>query len=127
MKTKLFSSDGIDFSHARREPDSVYFPDENTHEEIKFLFVTLRSTQHGEGISEGAVDIKNLPYFADLSALASDAQGNLLSVDDVRLPVLMFTKPCFHHRSSITLSRLSMGCAVWRLTLSPATNLYSHA
>lgn len=126
MKTKLFSSDGIDCSHARREPDSVYFPDENTHDEIKFLFMTLRSTQNGQGISEGVVDIRNLPYSADFGALASDAQGNLLSVDDVRLNVLMFACTLFSPIFFNVFSRLSMGCVVWRLTLSPVTNLYSH-
>lgn len=85
MKTKLFSSDGIDRSHARREPDSVYFPDEHTHDEIKFLFTTLRSLRNDKGTSEVAIDIRNLPYSVDLSVLVSDAQGNLLSLDDVSL------------------------------------------
>ena len=85
MKTRLFSDDGIDSSHARREQESVYFPEGSTLDEIKFLFKTLESTQNAKGTNEGVVDIRNLPYSSDLSILTSDTQGNLLSLDDVSL------------------------------------------
>lgn len=80
MKSRLFSDDGIDASHARREPDSIYFPDENTQSEIKLLFTTLKSAQN-ESENGVSVNISELPFSADLAMLA---QGNLLSIDDVR-------------------------------------------
>lgn len=83
MQTKLFSNDGIDPSHARREPDTIYFPDENTQQEIRYLFTTLKSAQNEKDASGAALNIRNLPYSSDLADLASDTQGNLLSFDDV--------------------------------------------
>jgi len=110
MKTKLFSNDGIDPSHARREPDTIYFPDENTQQEIRYLFTTLKSAQNEKDASGAALNIRNLPYSSDLADLASDTQGNLLSFDDVRSTCPNFSTPrchlteskCFHaYRLSI--------------------------
>lgn len=122
-KMKLFSDDGIDSSHARQEPESIYFPDENTHEEIKYLFTTLRSTQNERDANGVAINITNLPYSADLAVLASDNQGNLLSMDDVSADFHAFT--CFHLTRLIrSIHRSSMVCAESLHILFLDINLY---
>lgn len=82
-KNRLFSEDGIDATHSRTVPSCVYLPDESTLNEIKYLFITLKSTQKGDDSGGGQLNICNMPYSADLAMLASDGAGDVLSLEDV--------------------------------------------
>ena len=84
-RTRLFSDDGADPSQARLEPSYIYYPDEATQDDIRFLFTTLESTQKDGDNIGNAIDIRNVPFSADLSLLIPDGNGKVLSIDDVSI------------------------------------------
>jgi hypothetical protein len=80
----LFSDDGIDAGHAKFEPACLYYPDESTCDDIKYLFTTLESTQRYKESDGQMLEIQSLPFSADLSSFSQDENGEVLSLNDVR-------------------------------------------
>ena len=82
--SKIFSDDGLNYMQSRCEPEYIYYPDESTINEIKYLFVTLKSTElGGTRNNESVIFIKNMPFSYDLAMLLSEGDGNVLSLEDV--------------------------------------------
>jgi hypothetical protein len=82
-RTRMFSDDGIDANRSRFEPQYVYYPDESTDNEIRFLFTTLKSTEHSTPSDGYEISIRNMPFSYDLSMLISEGGGDKLTFEDV--------------------------------------------
>jgi hypothetical protein len=117
----MFSDDGIDANRSRFEPQYVYYPDESTDNEIRFLFTTLKSTEHSTPCDGYEISIRNMPFSYDLSMLISEGGGDKLTFEDVSTVTVVNEQL---HRVKYSSLFSLLGCQ-WHVSNSHP--LYIHA